>query len=603
MVLPRGSESWRRMSRFRRQSLVKPLAAEVLEPRCLMTEATGTLAAADAAPLTGAVVVDASLWDDAGLTLQQIGDLLHVFRTDTQTDVITPMLASQITSLNIIGRDNAADVLTIDLWNVSADLWATWPWIAPKLSFDGGAGPETDYLRLVFAPDRAHPTTGEVTYLPRSIQSGEVYGNVADIDGDVSHDFRFQYQNFELVQERNTFESVWRNVNFLGPEDNQIIYDEQAMTLTDRTTRFVVQFGISERMFLSVKCGDGNDLFNTNSTSGSGLAWVRGGNGNDTLIGGSATDQFEGGAGNDLLIGNSGPDSLRGEEGNDTLLGGNGDDRMSPGFGNDSLDGGEGTDDLSQGIYGTYVSVLADRVYGSGMNSVLNSVEAAWLDGGGFGGIRIDASKFGGPVTLQTGIGDDTLIGGASDDRLEGGGGNDLLQGGAGNDTLDGGSGENTLWAGDGNDTLVKNSRRDVLHWRDPATADPTPSVVVNHSVKNNDGNSAATNSSGNVSDDTSVIPTDGRDSSDLPSPGDVLLIGQGIATVGIEYRELAEFDTASFDSEPEDGEGPTEETLADSSDLAANDDFNFTDVGEGLELDAALSDDFLVSLAETLPN
>ena len=81
MVLPRGSESWRRMSRFRRQSLVKPLAAEVLEPRCLMTEATGTLAAADAAPLTGAVVVDASRWDDAGLTLQQIGDLLHVFRT------------------------------------------------------------------------------------------------------------------------------------------------------------------------------------------------------------------------------------------------------------------------------------------------------------------------------------------------------------------------------------------------------------------------------------------------------------------------------------------------------------------------------------------
>ena len=33
MVLSRGSESWRRMSRFRRQSLVKPLAAEVLEPR------------------------------------------------------------------------------------------------------------------------------------------------------------------------------------------------------------------------------------------------------------------------------------------------------------------------------------------------------------------------------------------------------------------------------------------------------------------------------------------------------------------------------------------------------------------------------------------
>ncbi len=39
-MLPRGSESWRRMSRFRRQSQVKPLAAEVLEPRCLLSHTT-----------------------------------------------------------------------------------------------------------------------------------------------------------------------------------------------------------------------------------------------------------------------------------------------------------------------------------------------------------------------------------------------------------------------------------------------------------------------------------------------------------------------------------------------------------------------------------
>ena len=115
MSFNRGTESWRRLSRFRRKSWVTPIEAEVLEPRCLMTDATGTLVAEAAEPLTGAVVVDASRWDDAGLTLQQVGDLLHVFRTDTQTDVITPMLASQITRLNIIGRDNAADVLTIDL--------------------------------------------------------------------------------------------------------------------------------------------------------------------------------------------------------------------------------------------------------------------------------------------------------------------------------------------------------------------------------------------------------------------------------------------------------------------------------------------------------
>lgn len=71
------------------------------------------------------------------------------------------------------------------------------------------------------------------------------------------------------------------------------------------------------------------------------------------------------------------------------------------------------------------------------------------------------------------------------------------------------------------------------------------------------------------------------------------------IATVGIEDRELAEFDTASSDSafgeladsEPEDGDA-----------LAANGDTNSADVGEGLGLDAALSDELLASLAETLP-
>ena len=60
-----------------------------------------------------------------------------------------------------------------------------------------------------------------------------------------------------------------------------------------------------------------------------------------------------------------------------------------------------------------------------------------------------------------------------------------------------------------------------------------------------------------------------------------VLLIGQEVATVGIEDRELAEFDTASSDSafgeladsEPEDGE--------DSETFAANGETNFADVSE----------------------
>jgi hypothetical protein len=84
-------------------------------------------------------------------------------------------------------------------------------------------------------------------------------------------------------------------------------------------------------------------------------------------------------------------------------------------------------------------------------------------------------------------------------------------------------------------------------------------------------------------------------------------LIGQGIATVWIEDRGWAEFDTgrsgSAFrelaDSEPEDGEGPTSESLADGGDLAANGDSNSADEVEEHELNAALSYDFRVSLAE----
>ena len=187
---------------------------------------------------------------------------------------------------------------------------------------------------------------------------------------------------------------------------------------------------------------------------------------------------------------------------------------------------------------------------------------------------------------------------------LDGGmGGDDWLQGGAGNDSLDGEAGANTLWAGDGNDTLVKNSRRDVLHWGDPPIPHSSPSATTDHSTVTNSLPSATTNDVDNVSDDHSVIPNDGGDLSDSPAPGDVLLIGQGIATVGIEDRELADLDTAGSeaasseldDTTREHGEGP--ETPADGGELATNSDTSSANLGAGLELDNALSNAFLASL------
>ena len=87
------------------------LAAEVLEPRCLLTDATG-LAADDGG---GDILVDASQWDDAGLTLLRDGDLVHLVRTGTTQDVIAPFAADARGKLIIQGRDDASDVLTIDV--------------------------------------------------------------------------------------------------------------------------------------------------------------------------------------------------------------------------------------------------------------------------------------------------------------------------------------------------------------------------------------------------------------------------------------------------------------------------------------------------------
>lgn len=98
------------------------LAAEVLEPRCLMTDIAGlddasiTAVADDTAdPVTAEVstdgpatiVVDASLWDDRGLTVLQDGDWIHVVHTGTDLDVIPPLPAAEPAQLILQGRDNA----------------------------------------------------------------------------------------------------------------------------------------------------------------------------------------------------------------------------------------------------------------------------------------------------------------------------------------------------------------------------------------------------------------------------------------------------------------------------------------------------------------
>src|SRR5215472_1033398 len=100
----------------------------------------------------------------------------------------------------------------------------------------------------------------------------------------------------------------------------------------------------------------GNDTLALDESNGAlPAAALFGGNGNDTLTGGSGADQLFGGAGNDILNGKGGNDLLFGGAGNDTLIGGTGDDQVfseagndrmiwNPGDGSDLFEGGDGTD-------------------------------------------------------------------------------------------------------------------------------------------------------------------------------------------------------------------------------------------------------------------
>ncbi|HEY0276888.1 MAG TPA: hypothetical protein VGC32_01340 [Solirubrobacterales bacterium] len=71
-------------------------------------------------------------------------------------------------------------------------------------------------------------------------------------------------------------------------------------------------------------------------------ATIRGGEGNDVLVGGAAADKLIGGPGNDELNGRGGNDALIGGPGDDVLIGGPGNDILQGGPGHNTLVGGAG---------------------------------------------------------------------------------------------------------------------------------------------------------------------------------------------------------------------------------------------------------------------
>jgi Ca2+-binding RTX toxin-like protein len=166
--------------------------------------------------------------------------------------------------------------------------------------------------------------------------------------------------------------------------------------------------------------GTGNELPNIIRHQGAGDAYLDGGAGNDTLIGGSGFDFFT----------------------------------FSPpsGYGSDSVDGAGGRDWMSFEANG---AVTVDFRTGTVSGGAAGSVRFANIEGvvGSLASDRMTAGSA--AVDLRGYGGNDTLVGGAGADTLDGDAAFDHPSSASGNDWLEGGGGADVLAGGGGSDRFV----------------------------------------------------------------------------------------------------------------------------------------------------
>jgi Ca2+-binding RTX toxin-like protein len=160
---------------------------------------------------------------------------------------------------------------------------------------------------------------------------------------------------------------------------------------------------------------------------------------------------LDGGAGNDTLGGGSASDSL---------VGGSGDDVVSGAGGNDTISGADGSDLLVESASASF-TLMSTGMTGIGRDS-LSGIDRARLRGTS-GRDRLDAGRFRGAVTLDSGAGRDTIIGATGSDELFGRGGDDYVAGRGGNDRIDGALGHDRLVGGGGSDTITGGGGNDRI--------------------------------------------------------------------------------------------------------------------------------------------
>ncbi|MEK7344353.1 MAG: hypothetical protein AAB176_01560 [Pseudomonadota bacterium] len=169
----------------------------------------------------------------------------------------------------------------------------------------------------------------------------------------------------------------------------------------------------------------GNDVIDVNYTADpqgdlitSGSDTVRGLAGNDTIQAGGGADNISGGSGDDtvLLTGTFGNDAIVGDETGETL--------------GDTID----ASGLTVATTITFTGAEAGTVVDGTSTVTFSQVENFKL---GAGNDTLNGALATTAMSVDAGIGADSVIGGSGADTLVGGAGADLVGGGAGNDTID----------------------------------------------------------------------------------------------------------------------------------------------------------------------
>ena len=212
------------------------------------------------------------------------------------------------------------------------------------------------------------------------------------------------------------------------------------------------------RSFLGFELGDGDDHWTSEVMYDHLGTLVEGGAGNDELrVTGASTFSFtselRGGAGNDILVGDTEISTLRGGPGNDTLT-----SRTGSPFGLHPLStlvGGPGADTIRgtpsgpDSIQGGGDPVAGDPDLGDYINT--EGGQGDTVSGGDGGDSIID------------GDGSNTIHGDADGDFMDGGAGNDTVYGDGGGDNIFGSDDADTLYGGAGDDTLQGDAGDDTI--------------------------------------------------------------------------------------------------------------------------------------------